>query len=44
MSMLGNISYRTGHKLVWDAGKEECVGDAAANALLSREYRAPWKL
>src|SRR5690606_25047321 len=44
MSMLGNIAYRTGHKIVWDAAKEECVGDAAANAYLSREYRAPWTL
>ncbi|CAN5803399.1 Gfo/Idh/MocA family oxidoreductase [soil metagenome] len=44
MSMLGNVAFRTGHKLVWDAAKEECVGDAEANALLWREYRAPWKL
>ncbi len=44
MSMLGNIAYRTGHKLVWDAEKEACVGDSEANAFLSREYRAPWKL
>jgi predicted dehydrogenase len=44
MCMLGNIAYRTGHKLVWDAAREECVGDPAANALLSREYRAPWSL
>ena len=44
MSMLGNIAYRTGHKLVWDAVKEECVGDADANAFLSRQYRAPWTL
>jgi predicted dehydrogenase len=44
MCMLGNISYRTGHKITWDTAREECVGDAEANALLGREYRAPWKL
>ena len=44
MCLLGNVSYRTGHKLAWDAAKEECVGDAKANALLSREYRAPYTL
>lgn len=44
MCMLANISYRTGHKLVWDAAGETCMGDAEANAFLAREYRAPWKL
>lgn len=44
MCLLGNVAYRTGHKLTWDAAKEECVGDAKANALLTREYRAPWVL
>jgi predicted dehydrogenase len=41
---LGCISFRLRRKLTWDAQKEECVGDAAANALLSRPYRAPWHL
>ena len=44
MCLLGNVSYRTGHKLTWDAAKEECVDDPKANALLTREYRAPYTL
>ncbi|MEN9576495.1 MAG: hypothetical protein RL514_4350 [Verrucomicrobiota bacterium] len=39
---LSNISLRTGRKLVWDAEKEEIIGDAEANAMLVRTYRAPW--
>jgi predicted dehydrogenase len=41
---LGNIAYRTGRVLKWDAVKEQVVGDPEANRLASREYRAPWKL
>ena len=39
---LSNISLRTGRKLVWDAEKEEIVGDQQANAMLVRPYRSPW--
>jgi hypothetical protein len=39
---LSNISLRTRRKLVWDAEKEEIIGDAEANAMLLRPYRAPW--
>jgi hypothetical protein len=41
---LGNISYRVGRKIQWDAAKEEIVGDAEASKLLSREMRKPWDL
>jgi len=41
---LANIAVRTGRKIEWDAEKEECVGDPEAQKLVSREYRAPWKL
>jgi predicted dehydrogenase len=41
---LGCISFRLRRKLTWDAAKEQVVGDEAANALLSRPYRAPWYL
>jgi predicted dehydrogenase len=41
---LGNIAYRTGRKLRWDAAKEEFVGDREANALLGRQARKPWDL
>jgi len=40
---LSNISLRLGgRKLVWDADKEQVVGDKEANAMLVRPYRAPW--
>jgi predicted dehydrogenase len=41
---LGNISYRTGRKLVWDAAKQKIVGDDQANEFVGVKYRAPWKL
>jgi hypothetical protein len=39
---LANLSLRLGRKLRWDADREEVIGDAEANALLVRPYRAPW--
>lgn len=39
---LGNIAIRTGHKLHWDATKEEIIDDPEASALLSRPARHPW--
>jgi len=41
---LGNIAYRLGRKLKWDAAKELFVDDAKANKELSREPRTKWKL
>lgn len=41
---LGNIAIRTGRKLTWDAAKEQIVGDKDAAAMLTKEYRKPWKL
>ncbi len=41
---LGNIAMLLGRDLKWDPAKERFVGDAEANKLLSRPYRAPWKL
>lgn len=41
---LGNIAYRTGEKLVWDAEAEKVIKNEKANVLLSSEYRSPWKL
>ena len=41
---LGNLALRTGRRIVWDAGREQVVGDPAANRLVSTEYRRPWKL
>ncbi len=41
---LALISFRLKRKLIWDSSKEVFVNDPAANFLLSREYRSPWKL
>ena len=39
---LANISMKIGRKIIWDAEKEEIVGDPEANRLLVRPYRQPW--
>ncbi len=41
---IGTIATRLGKKLRWDPLKQEFLGDADANKMLSREMRAPWKL
>jgi predicted dehydrogenase len=41
---LGNIAVRLGRKIQWDPVKEQIVGDADASAMLTKVYRAPWKL
>ncbi len=39
---LANVAYRVGRQLRFDGAKEQVVGDDQANALLTREYRAPF--
>ncbi len=41
---LGLIAMLTGRKIHWDAKHEKIIGDAEASKLLSREYRAPYRL
>jgi predicted dehydrogenase len=41
---LGLISMLVGRKLHWDVAQEKILNDEAATELLSRPYRAPWKL
>ncbi len=41
---LGNISYRTGLKLRWDAAQEDFQNQPEATRLLARQPRAPWDL
>jgi predicted dehydrogenase len=40
--IIGNISYKLGRKLQWDRDKEQFVGDAEANKMLTKQYRKPW--
>jgi predicted dehydrogenase len=39
---LGNIAYRTGRALRFDAQSETCLDDAETNILLGRSYRTPF--
>lgn len=39
---LANIAARVGRVIHWDAERQTIVGDADAEALLSRTYRTPW--
>ena len=41
---LGNISYRLGRSVTFDGAAERFVGDAEADKLLTRKYRAPYLL
>ena len=39
---LANVAMRVGRVVRWDAGSSDIVDDAAAAALLTKAYRAPW--
>ncbi|MBI3684483.1 MAG: hypothetical protein HY235_29255, partial [Acidobacteria bacterium] len=41
---LGNIAYRAGEKILWDAGTEKITNSGKASRMLTRPYRAPWRL
>jgi predicted dehydrogenase len=41
---MGNIALRTRTQLVWDESARNFGNNAAANALITPNYRAPWKL
>ncbi len=43
LPMLGMMSLKLGRSLQWDGAKEQVIGDAEANSLLSRKYRGPWE-
>ena len=38
------ISMLTGRKIRWDVKEEKILGDPEASKLMTREYRAPWKM
>ena len=44
LCILGNISYRLGRGLKWDAKNERVIGDEAANRLIARPNRSPWRV
>ena len=41
---LANIAFRTGRRVHWDAAREQITGDAEAQKLITKPYRAPWTL
>jgi predicted dehydrogenase len=41
---LANIAFRTGRRIAWDAAREQVVGDAEAQKLVTKPYRGPWSL
>ena len=41
--MLGMLSYKLGRSIDWNGNTEMIVNDEAAQALLKRDYRSPWK-
>jgi predicted dehydrogenase len=43
-ALLGNIAYRTGRRIEWDAARERVVGDRDAQRYVSREYRKGYTL
>jgi predicted dehydrogenase len=43
LALLGMLSYKLGRSVEWDGPRLQCVGDAAANQLLRREYRKGWE-
>jgi predicted dehydrogenase len=44
-AILGNMAYRSGSTVVWDASSERVTNDnAKAEALVDRAYRSPWVL
>ena len=43
--VLGNVALRSKERLEWDVANQRLTkGSPAAQKLVSREYRAPWKL
>lgn len=41
---LGNIAFRSGSRVVWDAARERVLGNPSADRLVGVKYRKPWKL
>ena len=41
---LGNIAYKTGRRLYWNADKSMCINDDEANRHINPVYRKPWEV
>ncbi len=44
MALLGNLAYRTGAEVHWDAENERVTNNLEADALVACAYRDPWTL
>ncbi len=42
--LLGNVAYRTGKQLVWDAEQLKATNCPEADAFVSKQYRAGWEV
>ncbi|OAI49926.1 oxidoreductase [Planctomycetaceae bacterium SCGC AG-212-F19] len=42
--LLGNVAYRLGRPITWDAKNLKAVGEPEADKLIHKEYRKPWTL
>ena len=40
---LANIAFRLRRRVNWDVKNEKVIADTEAQALVMKEYRAPWK-
>ncbi len=43
-ALLGNLAYRVGQRIDWDAKHQKARGNAAADRLIQHQYRKGWKL
>jgi predicted dehydrogenase len=43
-ALLGNVAYRAGRRLEWDAAKLRATNDAGADQFIQHRYRAGWTL
>jgi hypothetical protein len=44
LCQIGHIAIQVGRKLKWDPEAEKFINDDAANRLLSRPMRSPWRI
>lgn len=42
--LLGNVAYRLGKPITWDAKELKAVGEPEADKLIRKEYRKPWTI